>query len=64
MFSDGCFKCDCEGIGSTGDYCNVENGQCPCQKGRRGAKDVVGRRCDTCEDKQGEIISGKGCVGK
>ena len=64
MFSEDCFKCDCESVGSTGDYCNVQNGQCPCQRGRHGARDVIGRRCDTCEDKQGEIISGKGCVGE
>ncbi|KAJ7355115.1 hypothetical protein OS493_027904 [Desmophyllum pertusum] len=61
-FSDGCFKCDCERIGSTGESCAVENGQCPCQEGNKGGKDVVGRRCNQCEDKQGQIVSGRGCV--
>ena len=64
VFSDGCFRCDCEEIGSTGDQCATENGQCPCLKGRRGGKNVVGRRCNQCEDKQGQIVSGRGCVGK
>ena len=27
-------------------------------------KNVVGRRCNQCEDKQGQIVSGRGCVGK
>lgn len=62
IFSEGCFSCDCEGIGSTADTCKVANGQCPCRLGRGGAKDVIGRRCDTCKDKQGEIVRGKGCV--
>ncbi|XP_078343214.1 cadherin EGF LAG seven-pass G-type receptor 1-like [Oculina patagonica] len=61
-FSDGCSRCDCEAIGSTGEYCAVVNGQCPCQKGKDGAKDVVGRRCNQCENKQGQIVSGRGCV--
>ena len=64
VFSDGCFRCDCEEIGSTGDQCATENGQCPCLRGRRGGKNVVGRRCNQCEDKQGQIVSGRGCVGK
>ncbi|PFX21141.1 Cadherin EGF LAG seven-pass G-type receptor 2 [Stylophora pistillata] len=63
VFSDGCFRCDCAEIGSTGEQCATENGQCPCLKGRRGGKDVVGRRCNQCEDKQGQIVSGRGCVG-
>ncbi|CAH3162846.1 unnamed protein product, partial [Pocillopora meandrina] len=62
LFSDGCFRCDCEEIGSTCDQCAAENGQCPCLKGRRGGKNVVGRRCNQCEDKQGQIVSGGGCV--
>jgi len=63
-FSDGCFKCECEALGSTGEYCAVEGGQCPCQKGQNGAKNVVGRRCNECEDKQGQIVNGRGCVGE
>ena len=63
-YSEGCFRCDCEPIGSTGEYCAVKNGQCPCQKGKDGAKDVVGRRCNQCVDKQGQIVNGRGCVGK
>ena len=63
-FSDGCFKCECEPIGSTGEYCAVEGGQCPCHKGQNGAKDVVGRRCNECQDKQGQIVNGRGCVGE
>lgn len=64
VYSDECYKCNCEDIGSTGEDCAVKNGQCPCQKGKSGAKDVVGRRCDTCQDRQGEIVNGRGCVGE
>ena len=42
----------------------MEGGQCPCQEGQKGAKNVVGRRCNECEDKQGQIVSGRGCVGE
>ena len=42
----------------------MEGGQCPCQEGQKGAKNVVGRRCNQCEDKQGQIVSGRGCVGE
>ena len=63
-FSDGCFKCDCEPVGSTGEHCTIGGGQCPCQEGQNGAKNVVGRRCNECEDKQGQIVSGRGCVGE
>ena len=63
-FSDGCFKCECEATGSTGEYCSVKGGQCPCQEGQKGAKNVVGRRCNQCEDKQGQIVRFRGCVGE
>ena len=64
VFSDGCVKCDCEETGSTGDECATENGQCPSLSGQRGGKNVVGRRCNQCKDKQGQTVSGRGCVGK
>ena len=64
VFSDDCIRCDCEEIGSIGDHCATENGQCPCLKGRRGGKNMVGRCCNQCEEKQGQIVSDRGCVGK
>ena len=55
-----CSKCLCDPYGSRRDQgCESIGGQCPCLPG------VIGRRCDMCREKQGEITrNGKGCNSK
>ncbi|XP_062576129.1 cadherin EGF LAG seven-pass G-type receptor 2-like isoform X1 [Saccostrea cucullata] len=47
--SDRCFPCDCYKYGSTSIYCDKVTGQCPCKK------NVIGRKCDQCENKYAHI---------
>ena len=39
----GCYSCDCDPVGSTGEDCDVTTGQCSCKA------NVIGRRCDQCD---------------
>ncbi|XP_028397978.1 cadherin EGF LAG seven-pass G-type receptor 2-like [Dendronephthya gigantea] len=53
---DVCEQCRCDDLGSANQMCEPIGGQCPCLPG------VIGRECDMCQAKQGEITqSGKGC---
>uniref|UniRef100_K1PF79 Cadherin EGF LAG seven-pass G-type receptor 1 n=1 Tax=Magallana gigas TaxID=29159 RepID=K1PF79_MAGGI len=47
--SDRCYPCDCYKYGSTSIYCDKVTGQCPCKK------NVIGRKCDQCENKYAHI---------
>ena len=38
----GCEPCDCHGVGSLNNNCDMRSGQCVCKPG------VGGRRCDRC----------------
>ena len=54
-----CEQCRCDDLGSASQVCEPIGGQCPCLPG------VIGRECDMCQAKQGEITqSGKGCKSK
>lgn len=59
--SDRCYPCDCYKYGSTSIYCDKITGQCPCKK------NVVGRKCDQCENKYAHISWNPnddiGCLG-
>uniref|UniRef100_A0A3Q3IYQ0 Usher syndrome 2A (autosomal recessive, mild) n=1 Tax=Monopterus albus TaxID=43700 RepID=A0A3Q3IYQ0_MONAL len=39
---DGCVPCDCDLLGSLGQFCEPDSGQCECRPG------VAGQRCDSC----------------
>ena len=51
--------CQCDPLGSVNQMCQPIGGQCPCLPG------VIGRVCDMCQAKQGEITQNrKGCKSK
>ncbi|KAK2151249.1 hypothetical protein NP493_2656g00002 [Ridgeia piscesae] len=52
---EGCYPCDCHGMGAYGQRCHLETGQCLCRP------HTLGRRCDYCEATYWQVDSISGC---
>ena len=44
MYGEIFLACECNDVGSIGDTCNDQNGQCECQI------NFAGKTCDRCKD--------------
>lgn len=51
-----CHACECYSLGSVGNECDLNKGQCTCKN------NVIGRRCDECKNTYWNIKSGEGCI--